>query len=357
MRQTSWHFYLNSDQAWDAMLIACKNAKTAIDLEQFILRTDDIGNKFIDVLREKAKEGIRVRILCDAAGSFGLYNSKIPEQLRADGIRMAFFNTLIPGGKHNYTAWLFRDHQKLLIVDGAIAFTGGICLSEEMRHWRDTHVRIEGEVIEQMQYSFNKMWRRAFKNKERKKMETPPTSSGFTYVTNAPLPGRRFLYHNFIDAMRGARKYIYLTTPYFVPDHRFARVLKLAAARGVDVRLILPHASDHPIVDYGSQSFFNSILSAGVRIFRYKNLMIHAKTAIIDDEWATVGSFNLDNLSFLYNFEGNIVSHNKAFALELKRHFQEDLQKTDELTEEEWKKRSITQKICEWLTWPVRKIL
>lgn len=188
-------------------------------------------------------------------------------------------------------------------------------------------------------------------------METPPTSSGFTYVTNAPLPGRRFLYHNFIDAMRGARKYIYLTTPYFVPDHRFARVLKLAAARGVDVRLILPHASDHPIVDYGSQSFFNSILSAGVRIFRYKNLMIHAKTAIIDDEWATVGSFNLDNLSFLYNFEGNIVSHNKAFALELKRHFQEDLQKTDELTEEEWKKRSITQKICEWLTWPVRKIL
>ena len=357
INETSWHFYLNPEQAWDAMLLACKEARVAIDLEQFILRTDEIGNKIIDICRQKAKEGVRVRVLCDAAGSFGLYNSSIPEMMRNDGVRFAFFNTLVPGGKHNYTPWLFRDHQKLLVVDGAIAFTGGICLSEEMRNWRDTHVRIEGDVVAQMLHAFNQMWRRAFKNKLKKKEIQPPTTSGFTYVTNAPLPRKRFLYHSFIDAIRGARKFIYLTTPYFVPDRRFVRVLKLAQRRGVDVRLLVPYASDHPVVDRGAHSYFQQMLKAGIRIFRYKNIMLHAKTAVIDEEWATVGSLNLDNISFLYNFEGNIVSHNKAFNEELKKHFIEDLQKSEEVVLANWKNRSFVEKLFERLTWPIRKIL
>ncbi len=357
MKETSWHFYLNPELAWDAMLIACNEARVSIDLEQYIFRTDEVGNRFLDICRKKAQEGVRVRILCDAAGSFGLYNSGVPDKLRDCGVRIAFFNTLVPGGKHNYTSWFFRDHQKLLIVDGTIAFTGGICIAENMRAWRDTHVRIEGEVILQMSQSFTMMWRRAFKNRERRKNPLPPAASGFSYVTNAPLPRRRFLYHAFIEAIRGARKNIYLTTPYFVPDRRFARVLRLAARRGVDVRLLVPLVSDVPLVNYGIQSHFTKMLKSGVRIYRYEGAMIHAKTGVIDGEWATVGSFNLDHLSFLYNFEGNIVSTHKPFAEDLKKHFMEDIQKSRELTLSEWKNRSFVQKLLEGLTRPIRKIL
>ncbi|MSR71399.1 MAG: hypothetical protein EXS50_01860 [Candidatus Taylorbacteria bacterium] len=357
IKETSWNFYVTPKEAWDAMLTTCKEAQSSIDLEQFIFCTDEIGNQFIDICRAKAKEGVRVRILCDAAGSFGFYNSTIPQSLRDDGVRIAFFNTLVPGGKHNHTPWLFRDHQKLLVIDNVIAFTGSLALWESTKNWRETHVRIEGDVVPTMTHSFNQMWERAFKNKTRDKNLPPSTTSGFNYITNAPLPGKRYLYHSLIDAIRSARKYIYFTTPYFVPDQRCARVLKLAARRGVDVRILIPHTSDHPIVDYGSQSHFTKMLENGIRIFRYKNSMIHAKTGTIDSEWSTLGSLNLDHLSFLYNFEGNIVSTNKKFAEDIKQQFVNDLEKSQELTLTEWKKRSLLQKFLEAATWPIRKIL
>ncbi|MCR4334296.1 MAG: phospholipase D-like domain-containing protein [Patescibacteria group bacterium] len=357
MNRTIWRFYLNSSEAWEAMLIACNEAKVSIDLEQFILGTDEIGNKFLDVCRQKAREGVRVRILCDTAGSFGLYNSNIPKKLRDDGIQIAFFNTLLPWGKHNHTSWFFRDHKKLLIIDKSLAFTGGVCISEEMKNWRDTHVKIDDGVVEQMNLSFNDMWRRAFKNKTKNYIPTISTDPSFNYVTNSPLPRRRFIYYSFIDAIRNATKYIYLTTPYFVPDKRFIRIIKLAKRRGVDVRLIIPYSSNYKTVDLGSRSYFQNILKSGIRIFRYKDSMIHTKTAVIDDEWATVGSFNLDNLSFLYNFEGNIISTDKQFASELKSHFIHDLEKSEELMLDEWKKRPFIEKLLETLIKPVRKIL
>ncbi|MEK9184967.1 MAG: phospholipase D-like domain-containing protein [Patescibacteria group bacterium] len=357
MNETLWHFYLNSVEAWDAMLNACKEAKTSIDLEQFILGTDEIGNKFLDICREKVKVGVRVRILCDTAGSFGFYNSNIPKKLREDGVHIAFFNTILPWGKHNHTSWFFRDHRKLLIIDKIKAFTGGVCISEEMKNWRDTHVSIEGDIVQQMSRSFSDMWKRAFKNRVKSENSFPSTKTGFNYITNAPLPKQRFLYHNFIDAIRNATKYIYLTTPYFVPDQRFTRVLKLASRRGVDVRVILPYDCDERLVHYAAQSYFTKMLKAGVKIYRYKNTMIHSKTAVIDDEWATVGSFNLDSLSFLYNFEGNIISTNKEFSLELKDHFMEDIKKSEELTLIEWEKRFFVEKLLEALIKPIRNIL
>lgn len=355
--ENSWKFYLSSPDAWQAMLNACRNAKTSIDLEQFILHTDEIGNQFIAVLKEKAKEGVNVRLLVDSAGSFGFYSSLVPDMLREQGVKVSFFNTFFPGAKASHTPWLFRDHQKLLIVDSAVAFTGSICLGEEMRDWRDTHVEVRGSIIPGMEYEFNKMWKYSHKRRFRPKMKKPLSPDGLNYITNAPLPRRRFLYFTLIEAIRGSTKYIYLTTPYFIPDRRLFRVLSLAARRGVDVKILLPFASDHWFADIASHSHFGRTLMSGIKIFRYKNKMIHAKTGVIDGDWATVGSLNLDNVSLRYNFEGNIVATDKRFAEELKEQFLEDLSHAEELLLDDWQKRSLWQKFKELLILPIRWFL
>lgn len=355
--ETKWTFYKRSHTAWDAMLRACEDATLSIDLEQFIFVNDVVGKRFLEVCRRKAREGIRVRLLCDAAGSFGFFTSTIVNDVRKDGVEVVFFNTFIPGAFHTHTWWFFRDHRKLLIVDNKVAFTGGICLSHEMRDWRDTHVEIHGEVLLEMRQAFEAMWERAHKRRKRKISQIKIGEQGFNYVTNTPRPRKRFLYYRLVDAIRTSKQYIYLTTPYFVPDSRFLRVLLLARRRKVDIRIIVPERSDHPLVDIGSRSFFTTLLKAGVKIYQYKGQMIHSKTAIIDDEWATIGSLNFDNLSFLYNFEANLISTDKRFIQDLKNHFLEDIENAPPVALNEWLQRPLTQKINEILVYPVRKFL
>lgn len=357
MEKPSWKFYLNSKDAWDAMLKAMKRARVSIDLEQFILYTDEIGNKFITLCEEKARQGVRVRILCDAAGSFGLYSSLVPGLLKEAGVHIAFFNTFIPGIGHGHTPWLFRDHRKMLVVDSEVAFTGGICLGEEMRTWRDTHVEVQGDVVAEMEYEFNRMWSYAHKRRFRSRTKKPAPKGGVNYIPNIPLPRRRYLYYATIEAIRSAREYIYLTTPYFVPDARLARVIQLASLRGVDVRLLIPASSDHPIVDLAAQSHFSHLLKCGARIYWYKDNMLHAKTITIDGNWASVGSLNLDNVSLRYNFEGNLVSSEKRFAAELKEHFLADLDNSKELALRDWEKRGYVQKIKEFFVRLIRWFL
>ncbi len=357
METTVWKIYTGVTEAWEAMLESCKEATTSIDLEQFIFVNDEIGKRFLDVCTERAAAGVKVRILCDAAGSFGFFSSSFLNDLRRENLEISFFNSFIPGTLRNHSIWLFRDHKKLLVVDSKVGFTGSISVTSEIKDWRDTHVKITGEVVHDMQHAFNAMWERAQKKKYRPTNPLKVGSDGFNYVSNNPRPRKRFLYHRLVDAMRGAQKYIYLTTPYFVPDRRFLRVLKLARRRGVDVRLIVPEKSDHPVVDLGGQSFFATLLRSGVKIYLHKDRMIHTKVAIIDNEWTTIGSLNFDNISFLYNFEGNLISHNKRFIDELKTHFLVDMYNSKLLTEAEWEKRPFTRKILEIMTGPLKKML
>jgi cardiolipin synthase A/B len=357
MHKARWELYTRTEDAWKAMLEACEQAEKRIDLEQFVMYADEIGMRFIDVCRRKAREGVVVRILCDAAGSFGLFTSGIPNELSKEGVQIVFFNTLMPWAEHNYTSWFFRDHRKLLVIDSKIAFTGGICIGEAMRDWRDTHVRIEGDIIKEMEREFNSMWERAFKRRERIENRITESTQGFHYVTSSPRRRKRFLYYRLIDAIRNAKHFVYLTTPYFVPDRRLVRVLKLAARRGVDVRLLVPHTSDHPMVNSATRTYFHHCLESGIKIYLYKDTMIHAKTGIIDDEWSTVGSLNLDNISLRYNFEANIVTTDREFALELKKHFFDDIAKSELLTLEAWIRRPAFDRIVELLAWPFRKML
>jgi len=363
--KTSWKFYNNSEEAWDAMLLAIAEAKVSIDLEQYIFNYDSVGIMFINALKTKAKEGVRVRLFCDTVGSFALSRSGVSLALEEAGIQVKFFNPISPWHPNNESLWYFRDHRKLMVIDGLRGFTGGICLGEAMRTWRDTYVQIEGPVVAQMKESFEIMWTKAYyrfkfyiRPKHRKEHLPGATNAkDFSYLTNAPLPGKRHMYRELLRKVHSAKHYIYLTTPYLLPDSRLLRALKDAVRRGVEVRILVPLKTDVRIVDLGMATFFRDMLGHGIRIFRYNASLIHGKTGIIDGVWSTVGSLNLDNLSLRYNFEGNIVSGDKAFAFELERQFLEDLKLANELLLPDWQRRTLIQKILEMLVWPIRKFL
>ena len=347
MSETKWNLYTSSPEIWEAMLRACREAKETIDLEQFIFTADEIGSRFIEVCTEKAKEGVKVRFLWDAAGSFTFFGSSIAEDLRKKGVTLVFFKTLFPNlfSMHNYRSWYFRNHRRTLIVDNKIGFTGSICISKRMENWRETHVEVHGAVVKDMQEAFERMWTRAHEKKVSKKI-AKKRDHEFEYITNSPIPRQKALYNKVVEAIRNSRKYIYITTPYFVPTPRLARVLRLAAHRGVDVQIILPERSDYPIVDLGARTFWNSMLRSGVRIFLYKKGIIHSKTIVIDGDWSSVGTLNFDNISLLYNFESNLVTTNSKFAEELASHFVHDLKECQEITHENWKKRFFVEKIA-----------
>ncbi|MDD5165240.1 MAG: phospholipase D-like domain-containing protein [Candidatus Pacebacteria bacterium] len=356
--ETTWNLYSSNEEAWAAMLADCAQAKESIVLEQYIFVADDFGKKLIDICTERAAQGVKVRFLWDAAGSFTLWGSNIAEDLKKKGIELIFWKTLIPDYSkiENFRAWFFRNHRRTLVIDERIGYTGSMCVYEPMKSWRDTNLRLEGSVVEEMRNAFDRMWARATRAQAMPE-RIHVRNHEFRYITNYPAPRRRHIYTELIEAVRSARKYIYITNPYFVPTRRLVRIFRLAAQRGVDVRIIIPENSNYYAVDLGARSYFNTLLSSGVRIFLYSGNMIHAKTAVIDGEWATVGSMNLDRVSLLYNFEANIVSRNGRFAEELAALFVRDMHDSKEVLYEEWKKRFFIEKIPEKLITLVRKFL
>lgn len=348
MGTTSWKFYTNNPDAWNGMLDACSKATTSIDLEIFIFTPDAIGQRFIDICARKAAEGVQVRFIWDAAGSFTFFASSAIEDLRKKGIELRFFKRFFPGvfSMHRYTSWYFRDHHRTMVIDGKVGFTGSTSIETRMETWRDTMVRIEGPVVKDMQAAFEQMWGRAVGKRVAKRPEEFHEDYDFEYLSTTPFPRTRHLYRRILDAIRSAEKNIFITVPYFVPNHKLARVIRLAAHRGVDVRILLPAASDFPMVDLGARTFFHQYLKAGVSIYLYPGKMVHTKSIVIDGEWSTIGTMNLDHISLLYNYEANLVSHNKKFAEELTTHFREDIEHAHRVTLDEWNRRFFVEKIA-----------
>lgn len=357
--KTTWTLYSDNDKAWNAMLADCVKAKKSIVLEQFIFVADDFGRKLIDICAEQARSGVTVRFLWDAAGSFSLTGSAMIEELRSKGIEMRFWKTLIPGyfSVPNIRSWYLRNHRRTLVIDDAVGYTGSICVSDSMKNWRDTNVRVVGPIVGEMSNAFERMWQRT-ENRKRLVPRFHTRDPQFKYLTNGPTPGGRHIYKNILKAIRAAEKHIYITTPYFVPTHRIIRALKHAARRGVDVRLLLPERSDHyPTLDLGARSYFATLMESGVHIFLYTGTVIHSKTITIDDTWSTVGSLNLDNASLLYNYEANIVSTDAAFSQELRKHFSADLTRSRQIDLSAWKNRFFLERVPEIVIRLVRRFL
>jgi cardiolipin synthase len=358
-KETNWTLFPENEKAWESMLADCARAEKSIVLEQFIFATDDMGQRLIDICAARAKEGVRVRFLWDAAGSFSFWGLGIEEDMRKKGIELRFWKTLIPGyfSVPSIRSWFLRNHRRTLVIDDEVGYTGSICVNDSMKNWRDTNVRLEGRVVSEMSNAFERMWERSLQGRHTTSRINAHDPQ-FEYITNDPTPGKRHLYKKVIHAIKNSHDYLYITTPYFVPTHKLIRHLKNASERGVDVRIILPEKSDHyPALDLGARSFFSTLMESGVKIYLYASNIIHSKTIVVDSKWATVGSLNLDSVSLLYNFEANIVTRNPEFAEELKRHFMKDLEDATQVNLKAWKSRFFLEKIPELLIKIVRKFL
>lgn len=353
-----WQFYLRSADAWDIMLADCAAAHASIDIEQYIFGMGEIGARFAEVLKRKSREGVKIRIIGDAVGSFDFLNSATERSLTALGVEIKFFNPIQQWRIRNFSSWFLRDHRKILVVDGNVAHTGGVGLDDRMKDWRDTNVRMTGPVVAEIQEAFNQAWIAISLHKFFKFKPVFGVREDFSFLVNSPRFRRRYIYHDLRRTIRKAKKYIYLTTPYFVPSVKIFRSLTKAARRGVDVRILLPARSDVHIVDIAAGSYFLLALRAGIKIYRYGGgRILHAKTGIIDDIWGSVGSANIDNLSLLLNLEGNVKSLDQDFIAELKRQFLDDIANARIVEKENWIKRPFLLKFFEVVIWPIHNIL
>lgn len=352
--KTTWKFYLSPQEAWEGMYKACETAKESIDFEQYIFEDDQLGRRFLELLLRKSKDGVRVRLLADAVGSHSLFVSPILEALQEGGVQVQFFNPIEPWWVHRLFSRFLRNHRKILVVDTLYGFIGGVGLRENMKNWRDTHLKISGKVVAAMQQAFNRMWEMNKMNKRSFGFVQPEEGNGqFMLLTNSPRRHQRFTYQTLLRQIRGASRYIYLTTPYFIPAPKLFKALQAAARRGVDVRILLPEHSDSHVADVAFHSYFTLALNAGIKIFEYQSGFIHAKTFVVDDEWASVGSSNLDNMSLLLNYEADVASTDTKFVEEVKEQFLDDSKEAHQVVRREWLDRPIADKLLELLTWPL----
>ncbi|MGC9355999.1 MAG: cardiolipin synthase, partial [Mariniphaga sp.] len=347
----------NADETFKAILTAIKNAAHHIHLEYYILENDKIGNRLKELLIEKSKEGVEVRIIIDDVGSWNLGKKYISE-LRKNGIEIySFMEVRFPRltSRVNY-----RNHRKIVVVDGKIGFTGGINFADrylkgvkEIGLWRDTHLQIEGDAVNCLQVVFAADW--FFVVHEnltgRKYFPQLNESPGTPVQISASGPDSDWdsIGQAFFTAISSAKSKIYIVTPYLMPPLEIIYALKTAALSNVDVRILMPEKSDAVIPHWSSFSYIEELLEAGVRVFFYQNGFIHSKYIIVDKVFSTVGTTNLDFRSLETNFEVNAFIYDETFTAKLEKQFKTDLKNSHEIKLEEWRQRKWHFKLRESL--------
>lgn len=350
-----------------AMFEAIAAARDHINIESYILDHSGPGVELQELLLRKSVEGVRINVIYDSFGSWST-PARYFEPLRAAGVQLLEFNP-INVLRHPIRATLhLRDHRKILVVDGRVAFIGGVNISNvyssagrkqqadakaDELHWRDTHMRIEGPVVAQLQKLFLEHWRSRSHQSPQPAAYFPtlePAGDQLAVVA-ACAAGRRSnpIYRSLLAAIRAARSTIHVTAAYFVPTRRLLNSLIAAAERGVDVRLALPGRSDSWAPLAAGRARYGRLLKAGVRVYERHDAILHSKTAVIDGIWATVGSCNMDWRSFLHNAEANLVVVDAQAAGQLERVFEDDLAASRELTHEDWARRPWTARAAEHL--------
>ena len=346
--------YIDGNEKFENLIKDIEIAKDHIHLEYFIIKDSEIGQKIKSLLIKKAKENVKVRILYDDVGCWRFwFHRKFFKEMRSYGIEIeAFLPTKFPiiGGKLNY-----RNHRKIVVIDGHIGYTGGINIGDEYMgknkkfgYWRDTHIRIKGTSVYMLQMTFLIDWYYNTKEVLLDKKYFPKLNdcgnSMIQVVASGPDSDWEAIHYAYFLAICQAKKSIYIETPYFIPDESILRALKSAALSGVDVRIIFPKIADHKVVNTASYSYFDDILKSGGKVYLYNKGFIHSKVIIIDDAIASTGSANMDLRSFMLNFEINAFIYDESVIKIMKEDFFKDLQYSDEINKEEFKNRSILKK-------------
>jgi cardiolipin synthase len=358
---------IDGPATYKAMIEAIQNAKNHINFETYIFDNDEVGRRFADLLLKKQVEGVQVNLIYDSVGCLNT-PSAFFNRLRDGGVQTLEFNPVNPLKGRRKWLLTHRDHRKILIVDGSVAFTGGVNISRVyssssltaehhernvQEAWRDTQVQIEGPVVAEFQKLFLDTWARE-KGPELTKRDYFPVlkregNDLVQVIGSTPGQENRITYIMYLSAFIYAQNFIHLTNSYFVPDGQTVKALRNAAKRGVDVKILLPGFSDETTVLYAGQSHYTHLLKSGVKLFEHREAMLHAKTAVIDGVWSTVGSTNMDLWSFLRNDEVNAIILGRDFSAEMEALFEMDITKSSQIFLEQWKKRPFKDRMKEWL--------
>lgn len=377
---------IDGPTTYKSMFEAIEKAKDHINLETYIFEPDEVGQRFADALIAKQQSGVQVNIIYDSVGSLNT-PAEFFQRLRDTGMNVLEYNPVNPLKLRKGWEVNQRDHRKLLVIDGEIAFVGGINISSvyssgsstfssgsasssarkkddkesiEGIPWRDTHIRIEGPVVSEFQKLFITTWTeqkgKPLTPRNYLPKQKPKGKLVIRAIGSSPLEPYSQIYVTLISAINSAETSIHITNAYFVPDPQLKQAIKDAAARGVDVRLILPGKTDSKLVWYASRSHYTDLLNDGVRIYERQDALLHAKTAVIDGVWSTIGSTNLDWRSFLHNQELDAVVLGDTFGKQVSDMFEMDLQDSREITLEQWKDRPLMDRVKEfgarlWARW------
>lgn len=331
---------------YDRLLNAIASARHHIHVEYYLIRDDEAGRKLLELLTKKATEGVEVRFLYDNMGN-RLKKKWYRGLVEAGGRTSGFYKSPIAfvGFRVNY-----RNHRKIVVVDGTVGFVGGFNIGEEylgdgpLGYWRDTAIELQGDGVKALQLRFMLDWNFATKEDLGYReayfpivdMKEGPLVQVVNGGPDTPWEPVKLQYMKMVNI---ARKSIYIQTPYFIPDESLLDSVRMAALSGVDVRIMIPSKPDHPLVYWGSLSYVGELLETGAKAYRYEGGFLHAKTVVVDDLCASIGTTNWDIRSFKSNFESNVVVYEEAFVEQQRRIFERDLQRSRELTKEEYAKR------------------
>jgi len=325
---------IDAKENFPAWLAAIESATRYVLFESYIIADDDVGHEFIDVLAAKAQQGVRVCVVYDWLGSTKF--SRPWEPLRAAGAEVRCFN---PPSVESPLAWLTRDHRKSIVVDGEIAFVSGLCVSsawegdkaKRLEPWRDTGVELRGDAVADIEAAFGQVWSAC----GGEPLRFPPAArhrAGYVRVrVIAGVPASAGTYRTDLLVASLAREHLWLTDAYFVGTAPYTQALRAAARDGVDVRLLVPGASDVPAVSPLSRAGYRALLEAGVRVFEWNGTMLHAKTAVADRRWSRVGSTNLNLVSWISNYELDVAIEDVAFSEQMAVQYEKDLADATEI--------------------------
>lgn len=347
-------------ESFTAIFKSIEDARSFVCLHFYIFRNDETGTKMAELLKKKAGEGVRVYIIYDHFGSIGTPRS-FWKDLKSAGIKVRASRPFKWASPFNY---IHRDHRKLIISDGTRAFTGGLNIANEYRGfhlrlkkpgWRDTGVMLEGPAVYSLFHIFQKTWHvwrgepipdispPSFNSEDCRSYFCLPVIPIFASSSKGRRRMRKLLYYS----IRSSKESICLTTAYFTPSKRMLDSLEDAVRRGVEVKLLLPGASDVPAAYHTGRAFFSRLLRAGIRIYTYQGEVLHAKSYLFDGCWSIVGSANLDFRSLRWNDEGNVGILDEGFGRRMTEMFEEDLANSIEIREDAWSRRPLFEKIKE----------
>jgi cardiolipin synthase A/B len=346
---------VNGDRIFPAMLAAIRGAQRTITFETYIYWSGNIGKSFADALAERARAGVKVHILLDWVGSQKMDSALMAEMLNA-GVQVHKYHPLTWYAIDRINN---RTHRKLLVVDGVVGFTGGVGIADEWNgdaqdkdHWRDTHYRIEGPAVSQMQAAFADNWMKVSGDVLHGEAYFPPPRQVGTHLAqmfkSSIEGGAESMHLMYLLSIAAAEKSIDLSMAYFVPDDVALEALEAALKRGVKVRIIMPgDKTDAKLVRRASRALWGRILEAGAELYEFQPTMYHCKVLVVDGLWVSVGSTNFDERSFRLNDEANLNVYDAAFAARQREDFERDLARSRRITYEEWASRPWTEKAWE----------